>query len=84
MSNDFNTNTKNNDECLTPPELVKSLGVFDLDPCQPVNPPFYHAENGFNVNDDGLSKSWSSFDRMRKRQCSQLSSYLWQRKHKDN
>lgn len=32
---DFNTNTKNNDEWLTPPHIIKALGPFDLDPCAP-------------------------------------------------
>lgn len=45
-------------EWLTPPELVKSLGDFDLDPCTPVNPPFVHAKENFNINDDGLTKEW--------------------------
>ena len=31
----FNTNTKNEREWLTPPQLVSSLGDFDLDPCAP-------------------------------------------------
>jgi len=29
----FNTNTENEEEWLTPPELVAALGPFDLDPC---------------------------------------------------
>lgn len=33
--NNFNTNTDNNDEWLTPPEIVEALGPFDLDPCSP-------------------------------------------------
>lgn len=45
-------------EWLTPPELVKKLGHFDLDPCSPINPPFLHAENNFTVIDDGLKKEW--------------------------
>lgn len=64
MSKDFNTNTKNNDEWLTPPEITKSLGSFDLDPCQPINPPFVHAVAGFNILDNGLSKDWSGFNRV--------------------
>jgi len=60
----FNTNTKDNDEWLTPPHIVESLGEFDLDPCQPINPPFTHAKYGFNVNDDGLSKSWEDHERV--------------------
>lgn len=64
MSNNFNTNTKNNDEWLTPPEIVKSLGEFDLDPCQPISPPFTHAKKGFNINDNGYIQDWSNFDRV--------------------
>lgn len=64
MKVDFNTNTKNNDEWLTPPELVKSLGEFDLDPCQPITPPFTHAKHGFNINDDGYTKDWSKYERI--------------------
>ncbi|TVR81426.1 MAG: adenine methyltransferase [Chitinophagaceae bacterium] len=45
-------------EWLTPPELVKKLGTFDLDPCTPINPPFLHAKENYNMNDDGLSKKW--------------------------
>jgi hypothetical protein len=45
-------------EWLTPPELVKKLGEFDLDPCTPVKPPFVHAKINFNLNDNGLSKEW--------------------------
>lgn len=45
-------------EWLTPPELVKSLGHFDLDPCTPLNPPFVHADTNYNIKDDGLNKDW--------------------------
>lgn len=45
-------------EWLTPPELVKKLGDFDLDPCTPVNPPFTHAKSNYTIEDDGLSKKW--------------------------
>jgi hypothetical protein len=45
-------------EWLTPPDLVKKLGEFDLDPCCPVNAPFYHAKNNFNETHDGLNKKW--------------------------
>lgn len=43
---------------LTPPDLVKKLGEFDLDPCTPIKPPFVHAKNNFTINDNGLSKPW--------------------------
>ena len=45
-------------EWLTPPELVKQLGDFDLDPCCPIDAPFYHATNHYTIIDDGLSKEW--------------------------
>jgi hypothetical protein len=45
-------------EWLTPPELVKMLGEFDLDPCTPINPPFTHAKYNFSILDDGLEKDW--------------------------
>ncbi len=45
-------------EWLTPPELVKKLGIFDLDPCTPISPPFLHARYNFNINDNGLNKKW--------------------------
>ena len=45
-------------EWLTPPELVKSLGDFDLDPCSPINAPFLHAKTNFTTLDNGLAKKW--------------------------
>lgn len=57
--NRFNNKTKGKDEWLTPPEIPKALGLFDLDPCQPISPPFTHATFGLNINDDGLSHTWS-------------------------
>lgn len=45
-------------EWLTPPELVKKLGEFDLDPCSPVEAPFLHAEHNFTILDDGLNRGW--------------------------
>ncbi len=45
-------------EWLTPPELVRMLGEFDLDPCTPLNPPFIHASVNFYINDNGLKKEW--------------------------
>ena len=58
MSKDFNTNIENKDEWLTPPYISKALGEFDLDPCQPINPPFVHARKGYNILDDGLAQPW--------------------------
>lgn len=47
-----------NDEWLTPPEILRALGSFDLDPCSPINRPWPTASNHFDVTDDGLSKPW--------------------------
>ena len=59
MSNsNFNLNTKNNDEWLTPPSVIESLGVFDLDPCSPVVRPWDTAKKHYNETDDGLNKTW--------------------------
>jgi len=46
------------DEWLTPPELIKKLGEFDLDPCSPINRPWDTASKRRTINDDGLSKNW--------------------------
>lgn len=46
------------DEWLTPPEIIKSLGEFDLDPCSPINRPWRTAKNHYTKIDDGLSKEW--------------------------
>ena len=47
------------DEYLTPPEIIKSCGDFDLDPCAPIIRPWDMAKNHFTINDDGLSKEWN-------------------------
>lgn len=47
-----------NDEWLTPPEIINSLGKFDLDPCSPVVRPWDTAKHHLTVIDDGLSKPW--------------------------
>lgn len=58
MDASFERSEKTTVEWLTPPDLVKKLGEFDLDPCTPINPPFVHAKTNFTVIDDGLTKSW--------------------------
>lgn len=47
------------DEWLTPPDILRALGTFDLDPCSPINRPWDTASQHFNVNDDGLSQEWN-------------------------
>ncbi|HRP90811.1 MAG TPA: DNA N-6-adenine-methyltransferase [Edaphocola sp.] len=58
MNVSFEKCDKTTIEWLTPPELVKKLGAFDLDPCTPINPPFVHAKTNLNIMDDGLKKEW--------------------------
>ena len=56
----FNTNTDNNDEWLTPPEIIKALGEFDLDPCSP-HPdkrPWRTAQKHFHQEMNGLNQQW--------------------------
>lgn len=45
-------------EWLSPPELVRSLGEFDLDPCSPVSRPWDTAKVHYTKLDDGLVKPW--------------------------
>ncbi len=54
----FNTNTVNNDTWLTPPEIIQSLGEFDLDPCSPINRPWDTAKNHYTIDDNGLLHEW--------------------------
>lgn len=46
------------DEWLTPPDIIESLGKFDLDPCAPIIRPWETATNYYTAKDDGLSKMW--------------------------
>ncbi len=47
------------DEWLTPPDILFSLGDFDLDPCSPINRPWDTAKMHLTIEEDGLSRSWS-------------------------
>ncbi|MFA5187126.1 MAG: DNA N-6-adenine-methyltransferase [Patescibacteria group bacterium] len=47
-----------NDEWLTPPALLRTLGIFDLDPCAPVVRPWPTAHHHMTRDDDGLSQPW--------------------------
>jgi hypothetical protein len=42
------------DEWITPPEIIKELGPFDLDPCSPINRPWPTAQKYYTINDNGL------------------------------
>lgn len=58
MTANFNTNTKNNDEWLTPLSIIENLGEFDLDPCSPINRPWDTAAKHYTMEDDGLKQKW--------------------------
>lgn len=47
-----------NDEWLTPPEIVRACGEFDLDPCAPIVRPWDTARQHFTIEDDGLAQRW--------------------------
>ena len=43
---------------VTPPDIIRTFGPFDLDPCAPVKRPWATADNHFTIEDDGLTKKW--------------------------
>lgn len=43
---------------LTPPEIILSLGSFDLDPCAPLHRPWATAKHHFTTENDGLAQEW--------------------------
>ena len=47
-----------NDEWLTPPEIIKALGEFDLDPCAPSVRPWPTAREHISIPRDGLTETW--------------------------
>lgn len=57
MDTSFERN-KSQDEWLTPPYIIESLGSFDLDPCSPIKRPWNTAKNHFTKKQDGLSQVW--------------------------
>lgn len=58
MNTSFETIAKGKDEWLTPPEIIRSLGEFDLDPCSPIERPWPTAKKHYTINDMGLMKNW--------------------------
>jgi len=46
------------EEWLTPPYILKALGVFDVDPCSPVNRPWATATQHYTILDNGLIQEW--------------------------
>ena len=43
---------------LTPPEILRALGEFDLDPCASQHQPWRTAAQQFTIADDGLARPW--------------------------
>jgi hypothetical protein len=46
------------DEWLTPPEIIRVLGEFDLDPCSPIQRPWDTARKHYTLIEDGLLQDW--------------------------
>lgn len=46
-----------NDEWLTPPQILRALGTFDLDPCAPMIRPWPTATRHYTKQDDGLRQA---------------------------
>lgn len=47
------------DEWLTPPQIIKALGGFDLDPCSPINRPWdmvIEEEFDIEISDEDADK----------------------------
>lgn len=49
------------DEWLTPPEILRALGDFDLDPCAPhaSRRPWEMATRHYSLEDNGLAQPWA-------------------------
>lgn len=47
------------DEWLTPPDIIRALGQFDLDPCAPVIRPWDMARRHYSIADNGLQLPWA-------------------------
>ena len=52
--------TEGKEEWLTPPEIIRALGDFDLDPCAPTpeTRPWETAKAHYCIHDNGLIKPW--------------------------
>lgn len=50
--------TSSKDEWLTPPNIIRALGEFDLDPCAPITRPWEMAKKHYTINDNGLYQPW--------------------------
>lgn len=50
--------TMRTDEWISPPQIIQSLGEFDLDPCSPINRPWDTAKKHYTIMDNGLIQEW--------------------------
>jgi hypothetical protein len=48
------------DEWLTPPDLLRALGEFDLDPSSPIDRPWPTAKRHLTILDNGLAQDWGN------------------------
>lgn len=58
MSSHQTRNKRTTDEWLTPPEILRPLGTFDLDPCSPIIRPWPTANNHYTIKENGLDLPW--------------------------
>lgn len=58
MHANYQSSISGKDEWLTPPEIIRALGAFDLDPCSPVNRPWPTADRHYTIEDNGLQLPW--------------------------
>lgn len=58
MNTAFERTETGKDEWLTPPEIIKALGDFDLDPCAPIVRPWSTATRHYTIEDNGLIQPW--------------------------
>lgn len=58
MDISFERVSNGKDEWLTPPEIIKALGEFDLDPCAPIIRPWDTANKHYTIKDNGLIQPW--------------------------
>jgi hypothetical protein len=58
MNTSFDRAADGKSEWLTPPEILRALGPFDLDPCAPVVRPWPMAGRHYTTEDNGLLAPW--------------------------
>lgn len=59
LQNGGDGGTATTHDWLTPPEIISSLGRFDMDPCASQFQPWRTATHQFTIEDDGLARDWS-------------------------